>query len=744
MAKKRTIKEHSNEVIEKASIMGAGKIVDMPITQTLEKNYMPYAMSVIVSRAIPEIDGFKPSHRKLLYTMYKMGLLTGPLTKSANIVGQTMRLNPHGDNAIYETMVRLTRANQSMLHPFVESKGSFGKVYSRDMAYAASRYTEAKLASISKEIFTDIDKDTVDFQDNYDGTTKEPGLLPVSFPTVLVNATTGIAVGMASSICPFNLNEVCDTTIGLMDDDNFDIMSTLKAPDFPCGGIVITPEEELKAIYETGRGAVRVRGKYSYDKIGNRIEIYEIPYTTTIEAIVDKVVENVKLGKIREITDVRDESDKGGLRIAFDLKKGEDPHMFIHKLYKLTPLEDTFSCNFNILVAGTPRVMGVREILTEWIAFRTDSVRRGVFFDLTKKKERLHLLKGLEKLLLNIDKAIKIIRETDEEKEVVPNLMIGFGIDQIQAEYIAEIKLRHLNREYILSRTAEISELLSQIEDMESIVASPKKIKKIISEQLKDVKKKYGQPRKTDIDTDVQTVVIPQFDEIPDYPINLFFTKEGYFKKITPQSLRMSSDHKLKENDEIVQSIETTNRAQIVFLTDKGQAYKAQASEFDNTKASLMGDFISAKLGMDQGENPVFFFATTDFSEDLTIFFKNGKGVRIPTLGFETKTKRKKLTNSMNTASEFVCAFCHKDPMLLMLRSSLMRVLIVDTAQIPQKTSRSAAGVQVMTLKKNAKLEEVKILEENMLSDVHRYRTKNIPAAGATLSAEDVGEQLEL
>lgn len=724
-----------------AAIAGAGTIEQEPITLTLEKNYMPYAMSVIVSRAIPEIDGFKPSHRKILYTMYKMGLLSGARTKSANVVGQTMKLNPHGDQAIYETLVRLSRGYEALLHPYIDSKGNFGKVFSRDMAYAASRYTEVKLDAICDEIFFDIDHDTVDFADNYDSTIKEPVLLPVTFPSILVNANTGIAVGMASSICPFNLKEVCETAIALIKDPDHDILTTLKAPDFPGGGAVIASEGELRAIYETGRGSVKVRAGYTYDKSQNCIEVTQIPYTTTSEAIIDKIVELVKAGKIREISDVRDETDLSGLKLAIDLKRGVDPDKLMAKLYKMTPLEDSFSCNFNILISGAPKVMGVGEIIREWTAFRTECIRRGIYFDLTRKKERLHLLRGLERILLDIDKAVRIVRETDEEKEVVPNLMIGFGIDKLQAEYVAEIKLRHLNREYILNRTEEISGLLSQIADMEETLGSPKKVRAMIIGDLSRIILKFGKPRQTLIAHPVAEGVEEEEDECPDYPVNLFFTREGYFKKITPQSLRMSGEQKLKEGDSIATCVEASNRSELLFFTDKGQVYKARASEFDDTKASVMGDFIPAKLGMDQNESALYMVVTDDYSGCIVLFFQNGKALRIEMSSYATKTRRRKLTGAFSTHSPLVALFGETDANEYAMRSTAMKMLVLSSALIPLKQSRGSQGVQIMKLSKNAKLESVIFAEKLTLENIHRYKSRNLPAAGSPIAAQDISEQ---
>lgn len=712
----------------KAYIEGAGIVAEKPITDTLEENYMPYAMSVIVSRALPEIDGFKPSHRKLLYTMYKMGLLSGARTKSANIVGQTMRLNPHGDMAIYETMVRLTRGNETLLHPYVDSKGNFGKAYSRDMSFAASRYTEAKLDKICTELFSDIDKDTVDFVPNYDNSMLEPTLLPAKFPSILVNNNVGIAVSMASNICSFNLTEVCETAVSLLRDPDHDIISTLKAPDFPGGGFVLYDEEELRKIYQTGRGSVKIRAKYNFDADSNVIEVTEIPPTTTVEAIMDRIVDLVKLGKIKEISDVRDETDLSGLKLAIDLKRRTDPDTLMQKLFKLTPLQDSFACNFNVLIGGNPRVMGVGEILKEWTDFRTGCIKRRITFDLGKKKEKLHLLLGLQKILLDIDKAIKIIRETAEESEVVPNLMIGFGIDEVQAEYVAEIKLRHINKEYILKRLEEINDLKNDIADMEDTLESPRRIKNIIISDLKDVIEKYGQPRRTLLSYDTEEIEIEE-DEEPDFTVNVFVTREGYFKKITPQSLRMSNEHKLKENDEIILSQEISNKCDMLFFTDKAVVYKAKVSAFEQTKASTMGDYIPAKLEFDSGEGLVFSAVTLDYTETLMLFFKNGKAAKIPLSSFETKTNRKKLANAYNTDSPLVAAFVIKEATDFLLQSTAGKILIFNSDLLMSKTTRDTQGVQVMRLTK-AELDFVKIYTEGSLENGEEFVVKNIPMAG--------------
>ncbi len=715
---KKNDKKTNKEQQSKAYIEGAGIVAEKPITDTLEENYMPYAMSVIVSRAL----------RKLLYTMYKMGLLTGARTKSANIVGQTMKLNPHGDIPIYETMVRLTRGNETLLHPYVDSKGNFGKAYSRDMSYAASRYTEAKLDKICTELFSDIDKDTVDFVPNYDNTMTEPTLLPAKFPSVLVNNNIGIAVSMSSNICSFNLTEVCETAISLMRDSNHDIISTLKAPDFPGGGFIMYNEEELRKIYNTGRGSVKVRAKYNYDSESNVIEVTEIPPTTTVEAIIDRIVELVKTGKIKEISDVRDETDLSGLKLAIDLKRRVEPDALMLKLFRFTPLQDSFACNFNVLIDGNPRVMGVREILNEWTKFRTGCIRRRVQFDLNKKREKLHLLLGLQKILLDIDKAIKIIRETAEESEVVPNLMIGFGIDEVQAEYVAEIKLRHINKEYILKRLGEINELKTDIADMEDILDSPRRVKNIIISDLKDIINTYGQPRKTLLSYDTEEEVVIEDDE-PDFTVNVFVTREGYFKKITPQSLRMSGEQKLKENDGIVLEKEVSNKSDLLFFTNTGVVYKAKVSAFEQTKASVMGDFIPAKLEFEQGESIVFSAVTSDYSETLMLFFRNGKCAKIPLSSFETKTNRKKLANAFNTASPLVAAFVISESADFLLQSSAGKVLVFSSDLLMSKAARDTQGVQVMRLTK-AELEFASIYTEGSLENEEEFIIKNIPSAG--------------
>lgn len=734
MARKKKDNEKKQLTPEAANayIAGAGQVVEEPITLTLERNYMPYAMSVIVSRAFPEIDGFKPSHRKLLYTMYKMGLLTGGLTKSANIVGQTMRLNPHGDAAIYETMVRLARGNETLLHPYVQSKGNFGKAYSRDMAYAAARYTEAKLDPICNELFRDIDKDTVDFVPNYDNTMQEPTLFPATFPTILVNANVGIGVSMASSVCSFNLAEVCETTIALMKDPNHNALDTLKGPDFPGGASLLYDEAELDNIYRTGRGSVKLRAKYQFDKESKTLEIVEIPATTTIEAIKEKIIALVKTNKIREISDIRDESDLNGLKIGIDIKKGVDPDKLMQKLYKLTPLQDSYACNFNILVHGYPKVMGVYDIIREWVDFRMDCVKRRISFDLKKKQEKLHLLKALGKILLDIDKAIKIIRETDEEAEVIPNLMIGFSIDEVQAEYIAEIKLRHLNREYIMKRLEETKSLEEEIADLTDTLGSDKKIKNVIISELKEVIKKYGQPRKTQFYYMNDVEEVEEEDDTPDYPVTLFLSASGYFKKITPLSLRMSSEQKYKEGDMPSQEIEATNKTELLFFSDRMQVYKTRASEFADTKASVLGDFIPAKLGFDEGENVKYMVTTSDYSGYMLFVFENGKAAKVPLNAYETKQNRRKLSNAYSGKSPLVAAFFVGTNEEVMLRSTNGRAIIFNTALLLPKTTRDTQGVQVMTLKaKGAIVEKAFILSSEQADKLSKYRSKTIPVAGS-------------
>ena len=725
-------------------IAGAGEIVQQDISDTLRQNFMPYAMSVIMSRAIPEIDGFKPSHRKLLYTMYKMGLLGPTRTKSANIVGQTMKLNPHGDAAIYDTMVRLARGYEALLHPYVDSKGNFGKAYSRDMAWAAPRYTEAKLEAICKELFQDIDKDTVDFVDNYDSTMKEPTLLPATFPSVLVNANTGIAVGMASNICPFNLAEVCRTTIALLRDPEADIFATMQAPDFPGGGQILFDRAQMENIYKTGRGSFRVRSRYSYDKSQNCIDVTQIPPTTTIEVIVERVIDLVKQGKLKEIADIRDETGMDGLKITIDLKRGTDPDKLMQKLFKLTTLEDSFACNFNVLIAGTPRVLGVRELLEEWTAFRVECVRRRTHFDLEKKREKLHLLQGLELILLDIDKAIRIVRETEEEAEVVPNLMIGFGIDQIQAEYVAEIKLRHLNREYILKRTQEIAQLEEDIARLEGILASKAKVKSIIVGELEAVAQKYGQPRRSMILYADEVEEAEIVEEVPDYPVHLFFTKEGYFKKITPQSLRMSGEQKLKEGDEITQQLEAQNTAELLFFSNKSQVYKMKAADFADTKASVLGEYIPARAQMDEGESAAYMAVTYQYDGFMLFFFENGKVAKVEMSAYQTKQNRKKLLNAYSDKSPLTAALYVREDCEVLLTASSGRMLLFHTGLIAPKATKNTQGVQAMNLKKGQRLLRVQLYEEGMLQNPNRYK-KNLPALGALPEAgESAGEQLKL
>ena len=742
MAKKKQEPEKKKKV-NTDGVMGlVGSTTEQAISETLEINYMPYAMSVIVSRAIPEIDGFKPSHRKLLYTMYKMGLLTGGRTKSANIVGQTMRLNPHGDSAIYETMVRLARGNETLLHPFVDSKGNFGKVYSRDMAYAASRYTEAKLDNICTELFRDIDSDTVDMVDNYDATMKEPSLLPSTFPNVLVSANQGIAVGMASNICSFNLREVCDTAIALMKNPDHDILETLPGPDFSTGAELLFDEAAAREVYSTGRGSFKLRAKWHYEKDGNLIEITEIPYTTATEVIMDKVAELIKAGKIKEITDMRDETDLGGLKLTIDLKRGVDPEKLMQKLFRMTPLQDSFPCNFNILIAGMPRVMGVGEILEEWTAWRMDCVKRRLFFQIGKREERLHLLKGLERILLDIDKAIRIIRETELEAEVVPNLMIGFGIDEIQANYVAEIKLRNINKEYILKQTKAISQLEQEITDMRDTLNSGKKLKNVIIQELQEVSKKYGQPRKTEIIYQaVEAEPEEEEDNVPDYPVTVFVSREGYLKKITAQSLRMSGEQKFKEGDALRFSQETTNRADVLVFTDQFQCYKSRLSEFEDGKASQLGDYLPQKLGMEQGETVRSVVLTEDYSGFVLFFFENGKVAKVPLNAYETKTNRKKLTGAYCDKSALVDVYAMQEDAQMALYASDGRTLIFSTAQLLPKTTRNTQGVAVLTLKKKAVLTAALPLEQSGIENPSRYRTKTIPAAGALLKPEDMQEK---
>ncbi len=742
--KKKEVERGAEDINPNAHILGAGIVVEQKITETLEENYMPYAMSVIVSRAIPEIDGMKPSHRKLLYTMYKMGLLTGGRTKSANIVGATMKLNPHGDSAIYETMVRLSKGNESLLHPFVDSKGKFGKAYSKNMQYAASRYTEAKLSSFAAELFKDIDKNTVDFVPNYDNTTQEPLLFPVSVPTILTNANLGIAVGMASNICSFNLREICETTIALIKNPDADLFETLKCPDFVGGAQVIYDRDALHSIFETGRGSVKIRSKYTYDKVNKCIDITEIPTTTTAEAIIEKIIELVKKGSFKEIKDIRDETDKKGLKITIDVKGGTDVEKLMSKLYRSTPLEDTFSCNFNVLIKGMPKVLGVRQILNEWIEFRTDCVRRRLEFDLQKCRDRLHLLRGLEKILLDIDKAIHIIRNTEEEAEVVPNLMIGFGIDKIQAEYVAEIKLRHLNKEYIIKRIKDIENLEENIALLEDILSSKQKIKKLIVAELKDVAAKHGQDRKSEIIYIEESDEDEKEEEIPDYPVILFFTKEGYFKKILPISWQKSSgEHKLKEGDEVVKMIETSNKTDLLFFTNKCQVYKAKANDFDETKASNLGEFVGSRLGMEEGETAIHMIATQDYKGYVMFFFENGKVAKVDLKSYETKTNRKKLIKAYSDKSPLVGVKYIEEDKEVVLISSAGRHLLIHTGVITPKTTKDTIGVSVMTLKKGQKLYEVRDYKQGEFAKPYRYKTKNLPALGMLLSAEDAGEAEE-
>lgn len=731
MPRKKSSKPSVQKKKNDAYIDGAGLVVEQKITQTLETNYMPYAMSVIVSRAFPEIDGFKPSHRKLLYTMYKMNLLSGGLTKSANIVGATMRLNPHGDATIYETMVRLSRGNEALLHPYVMSKGNFGKQYSKNMAYAASRYTEAKLEPICEELFRDIDKDTVDFVPNYDNTTTEPTLFPATFPTILVNANAGIAVSMASQVCPFNLGEVCDTTIALMKDSEFNALETLKGPDFPGGANMLYDEQELDKIYKTGRGSVRLRAKYEFDKSEKCIEITEIPYTTNVEAIIEKIRQLIKANKVREISAIRDETDINGLKIAIDVKKGVDADILMQKLYKQTPLEDTFSCNFNILVRGYPKVMGVYDIINEWVKFRIGCVKRRTAFDKNKKQEKLHLLKGLEKILLDIDKAVKIVRETEEESDVVPNLMIGFGIDEIQAEYVAEIKLRHLNREYILKRTEETKALEEEIQCLTELLESERKIKQLIIKELEQVRKKYALPRKTGYyyASDVPEVDIQE--QVPDYPCEIFLTGEGYFKKCTPQSLRMASEQKLKEGDLISQHIQTNNKSEMLFFTDKCGVYKVKLSQFADTKASAMGDYIPAKLSFEKEENVVYAVNTSDYKGYMIFVFENGKVAKVPLDSYETKTNRKKLANAYSGKTKLVKMFWIEQNADIMLRTTNGRAMIFNTSLLMPKASRDTIGVQVMTCKARSTVEKAFVISEQTAAELSKYRSKTIPVAGS-------------
>jgi len=739
MARKKKEVQVDAQKIDTSHVVGlVGSTTEQAISETLEINYMPYAMSVIVSRAIPEIDGFKPSHRKLLYTMYKMGLLKGKLTKSANIVGQTMQLNPHGDAAIYETMVRLARGNETLLHPFVASKGNFGKVYSRDMAYAASRYTEAKLEPLCEELFRDIDSDTVDMVDNYDGSRKEPTLLPTTFPNVLVSANQGIAVGMASNICSFNLAEVCNTAIALMNNPEHDILETLPGPDFSTGAELLFDENTTREIYSTGRGSFKLRAKWRYEKKDNVIEIYEIPYSTTSEVIIDKVAELIKAGKIKEINDMRDETDLSGLKLAIDLKRGVDPEKLMQKLFRLTPLQDSFACNFNILIAGMPRVMGVGEILEEWTAWRTDCVMRRIHFQITKKEDRLHLLKGLERILLDIDKAIAIIRETELESEVIPNLMIGFGIDEIQANYVAEIRLRNINKEYILKQLKAVDALEQEIADLREILGSKRKLKNVIIGELKEVAEKYGQPRKTEIV--YESILIEpeeEVDDTPDYPVTLFVSKEGYLKKITQASLRMSGEQKFKEGDSLSFSTETSNKAEILVFTDQCQCYKSRLSDFEDGKASQLGDYLPQKLGMDPGENVLYVLLPGDYKGFVMFFFENGKAAKVPLSAYETKTNRRRLTGAFSDKSPLKGAVVLAQDAQVALYTTDGRAAVISTAQLQPKTTRNTIGVAVVSLKKKAVVSHVRLLEESGIVNASRYRTRTLPTAGALLKEED-------
>ena len=739
MARKKKEQEVNKKKVNTDGVMGlVGSTTEQAISETLEINYMPYAMSVIVSRAIPEIDGFKPSHRKLLYTMYKMGLLTGGRTKSANIVGQTMQLNPHGDAAIYETMVRLAKGNETLLHPFVDSKGNFGKVYSRDMAYAASRYTEAKLDPICAELFKDIDSDTVDMVDNYDSTKKEPTLLPTTFPNVLVSANQGIAVGMASNICSFNLKEVCETAIALIDNPEHDILETLPGPDFSTGAELLYDDAATREIYSTGRGSFKLRAKWQYVKEGNMIEITEIPYSTATEVIMDKVAELIKNGKIKEITDMRDETDLGGLKLTIDLKRGVDPEKLMQKLFRMTTLQDTFACNFNILIAGMPRVLGVGEILEEWTAWRMDCVRRRIYFQIQKKEDRLHLLKGLERILLDIDKAIAIIRETELESEVVPNLMIGFGIDEIQANFVAEIKLRNINKEYILRQTKAIDELEREIAELRDTLNSSRKIKGVIKKELKNVAEKYGKPRKTEILYNIdEAQPEEEIEQVPDYPVTLFISKGGYLKKITQASLRMSGEQKFKEGDSLAYTWECSNRSEILVFTDKFQCYKSRLSDFEDGKASQLGDYLPQKLGMEPGENVTQVLLPGDYKGFVLFFFENGKAAKVPLSAYETKTNRRKLTGAYSDKSPLRTAMALQEDCQVAVFTTDGRAAIISTAQLLPKTTRNTIGVSVMSLKKKAALSFAARLEDSGIVNQSRYRTRALPCAGAILKEED-------
>ena len=738
---KKTTKPVRPQLGDGVEILNAGSVLEDPITSTLETNYMPYAMSVIVSRALPEIDGFKPAHRKLLYTMYGMGLLKGARTKSANIVGSTMHLNPHGDAAIYDTMVRMGRGNESLLVPFVDSKGNFGKAYSRDMSCAAARYTEAKLEGVCEELFRDIDKETVDFVPNYDGTTTEPTLLPVTFPTILANNTLGIAVGMACNICSFNLAELCATTVALMKDPKHDISTTMPAPDFVGGGQILYDEAQMREVYENGRGSIKVRARYNVVPGENMLEITQIPPTTTVEAIMDKIAELVKAGKVKEISDMRDETDLSGLKLTIDLKRGADPDKLMQKLFKATTLQDTASCNFNVLIGGMPRVMGVRELLDEWCAWRTESVKRRVYFVLKKRQDKLHLLKGLKKILLDIDKAIKIIRETEKEADVVPNLMIGFGIDQIQAEYVAEIKLRNINREYILKRVEETASLEAEIEDLEDTLARPSRIRKIIVSELEDVRKKYAESRRTGILYDYAEDAESEEDAIEDYPVTLFLSQHGYFKKITPQSLRMSGEQKFKEDDALSMSVESSNAAELMFFTDKAQVYKTRASDFADGKASQLGDYLPAKLGMDEGESVMGMVLPGDYSGYMIFFFENGKAAKVELSAYRTTSNRRKLTGAYSDKSPLRTALCLREDCELAVYSTEPRVLVFSTALLGSKTTRATQGVAVLTLKKKFTLDYACPAEATGIANLARYRARSLPAVGALLKVEDSDEK---
>ena len=715
------------------------------IVDTLEQNYMPYAMSVIVSRAIPEIDGFKPSHRKLLYTMYKMGLLTGPRTKSANVVGQTMKLNPHGDQAIYETLVRLARGNAALLHPFIDSKGNFGKQYSRDMRYAAPRYTEVKLEKLCEEIFRDLDKNTVDFFDNYDGTMKEPALLPAAFPSVLVNSNQGIAVGMASNLCSFNLQEICEATVQFINNSDVDFVQLVKAPDLSTGGQLIYNEKDIREIYNTGRGSFKVRAKYRYDKKNSCIEIFEIPYTTTTEAIIDSIIELVKSGKIKDINDVRDETDLDGLKITIDIRKSAEPDLIMNKLFKLTPLQDVFSCNFNILIGGSPRVMGIGTILGEWVSFRIGCIKRQILFDIAKKEEKLHLLMALRKILLDIDKAIKIIRDSENDSLVVPNLMSGFEIDRIQAEFIAEIKLRNLNKEYILNRVGEVDSLIKEINDLKDTYGDEKRIRKIIIKQLNDISKKYGQPRKTEIIQDELVEVITEEHLIEDYNLRLFLTDHSYLKKIALVSLRANPEHKLKDDDSMVQEFETHNKAELLLFSNKFTVYKLRIYEINDCKASALGEYLPNLLQLDSEERIIYMVATDNYKGYMLFSFENGKSAKIDLDSYATKTNRKKLANAYSDLSPLTDIRYLESDMELVAYSSIKKVLIFETSNINPKSTRDSQGVQVLKAKKGSTMSRLKTVEESGLKDPEYYRTKTIPAIGCYLKDEDTEvKQIEL